>query len=97
MPPEATPGPVRVRNFFQEPGQEGIVRWGWRRLERWRWVRRPEGQGRVPEPGPDALLEFRRGRLGEGDHQELAGAGDEVVFEPFAVEDGDDPVGIRFI
>jgi len=31
---------------------------------------------------------------GKGDFQEFAGSSDDVVFEPFAIEQGDDSVGV---
>jgi hypothetical protein len=34
--------------------------------------------------------------LGEGDGQELAGAGDDVIFKPLTIEYGDDAVGVGF-
>ena len=37
---------------------------------------------------------FGDAALGEGDLQELAGAGDDVVFKPLAVENWDDAVGV---
>jgi hypothetical protein len=42
----------------------------------------------------DEAQVFGDAALGEGDGQELAGAGDDVVFKPLAIEDGDDAVGV---
>jgi hypothetical protein len=42
----------------------------------------------------DEAQVFGDAALGEGDGQELTGAGDDVVFKPFAIEDGDDAVGV---
>jgi len=47
----------------------------------------------------EGLLEeaqvFIEGVLAEGGSEEFAGAGDEVVFEPLAFENGDDSIRVR--
>jgi hypothetical protein len=42
----------------------------------------------------DEARDSPRGGFSEGGAEEIAGAGDDVVFKPLAIEHGDDAVGV---